>query len=119
MFMFLHVLDARYIRDYAVWLRFSDGTVGEVDLESELKGPLFGPLREIEHFKGFSVAHHTLSWDNGADFAPDFLHRLPPKRPCARPPKTVRRVIAHVGSRLNCQILSTFSAFKQTVSTNP
>ena len=72
--MFLHVLEARYVRDYAVWVRFSDGTAGEVDLEEELDGPVFGPLRDIERFKRFSVAHNTLSWDNGADFAPEFLH---------------------------------------------
>ena len=73
--MFLHVLEARYIRDYVVWLRFSDGTAGEVDLEGELEGPVFGPLREIDRFKQFSVAHHTLSWDNGADSAHEFLHQ--------------------------------------------
>lgn len=71
--MFLHVLEARYVRDYAVWLRFSDGTAGEVDLEEELEGPVFGPLRDIERFQRFSVARYTLSWDNGADFAPEFL----------------------------------------------
>ena len=49
--MFLHVLEARYIRDYAVWLRFSDGAAGEVDLEEELEGPIFGPLRDIERFR--------------------------------------------------------------------
>ena len=72
--MFLHVLEARTVRDYTVWLRFSDGTAGEVDLEEELEGPVFGPLRDIERFQRFSVARHTLSWDNGADFAPEFLH---------------------------------------------
>ena len=71
--MFLHVLEARYVRDYAVWLRFSDGTAGEADLEEELEGPVFGPLRDTERFKRFSVAHYTLAWDNGADFAPEFL----------------------------------------------
>ncbi|GEM_PF-3013593 len=27
-----HVLDARYVSRYVVWLRFRDGTAGEVDL---------------------------------------------------------------------------------------
>ncbi len=71
--MFLHVLEARYVRDYTVWLRFSDGAAGEVDLDDELEGPVFGPLRDIERFKRFSVAYHTLTWDNGADFAPEFF----------------------------------------------
>ena len=40
--MFLHVLEARYIRNFVVWVRFSDGTKGEVDLSAELTGPVFG-----------------------------------------------------------------------------
>ncbi|MCX7154229.1 MAG: DUF2442 domain-containing protein [Proteobacteria bacterium] len=71
--MFLHILEARYARDYVVWVRFSDGTKGEVDLSAELVGPVFGPLQDIEKFKAFTLAYHTLTWPGGADFAPEFL----------------------------------------------
>jgi hypothetical protein len=71
--MFLHVVEARYVRDYTVWLRFSDGTCGEVDLADELNGPIFEPLRNLPEFKRFSIALHTLAWENGADIAPEFL----------------------------------------------
>ena len=71
--MFLHVLEARYIRDYVLWVRFSDGTKGEVDLSAELTGPVFDPLRDVEKFKAFTLAFHTLTWPNGADLAPEFL----------------------------------------------
>lgn len=71
--MFLHVVEARHVRDYIVHLRFNDGTAGEVDLSSELEGPVFGPLRDPEQFKRFSIACHTLVWPNGADFAPEFI----------------------------------------------
>ncbi len=71
--MFLHVLEARYVRDYVVSLKFSDGAAGEADLSAELDGPIFGTLRDIEQFKRFSIACHTLTWPNGADFAPEFL----------------------------------------------
>ena len=33
------VLEARYVRGHVVWLRFRDGTAGEIDLESEMWGP--------------------------------------------------------------------------------
>jgi len=33
-----------------------------------LEGPLFDPLRNLEVFKTFRVAHHTLSWKTGVDF---------------------------------------------------
>ncbi len=70
------VMEARYVRDYVVWLRFRDGTAGEVDLGPELWGEVFEPLQDIEYFKKFSVhpEFQTLVWPNGADFAPEFLH---------------------------------------------
>ncbi len=74
--MFLHVIEAKYIRDYVIWLRFNNGVEGEVDLEKELEGEVFGPLKDIEHFKKFSVDPdiETITWDNGADIAPEFLY---------------------------------------------
>ncbi len=72
--MFLHVTEARYVQGYVVWIRFNDGTAGEVDLSAELEGPIFDPLRDPERFKAFRVENHTLSWKNGADFAPEFLY---------------------------------------------
>jgi hypothetical protein len=70
------VVEARYVRDYTVWLRFEDGAQGEVDLSGELRGPVFEPLREPEYFRRFAVSPDlgTISWPNGADFAPEFLY---------------------------------------------
>lgn len=71
-----HVIEARHVRDYIVWLRFRDGTSGELDLSAELEGPIFEPLRDVEAFRAFRIdpEFHTLAWANGADFAPEFLH---------------------------------------------
>ncbi len=71
--MFIHVVEANYVRDYTLWLRFNDGTCGEVDLSEELTGPIFMPLRDVELFKRFIIACHTVAWENGADFAPEYL----------------------------------------------
>ena len=71
--MFVHVVEAKYLRDYTVWLRFNDGTCGEVDLSQELEGTVFEPLRDKDLFRNFKIAYHTLTWENGADFAPEFL----------------------------------------------
>jgi hypothetical protein len=70
-----HVVEGRYVSGYAVWLRFSDGAEGEVDLAKELHGPVFEPLKNIEVFRQFVVHPElkTLVWPNGADFAPEFL----------------------------------------------
>ena len=71
--MFVHVEEAKYLSDYRVWVRFNDGAVGEVDLADELWGPVFEPLRDLEQFKKLTVRYHTISWESGADFAPEFL----------------------------------------------
>ncbi len=74
--MILHVKEAKYLRDYVLWVRFNDGMEGEVDLEKELEGEVFGPLKEKELFKSFRVdpVLQTIVWPNGADFAPEFLY---------------------------------------------
>jgi hypothetical protein len=70
------VIEARYLRDYTVWLKFEDGAEGEIDLSGELYGPAFKPLRDQEFFRSFTVSPDlgTISWPNGADFAPEFLY---------------------------------------------
>lgn len=72
--MFKHVEEAEYICDYKVRLTFNDGTKGEVNLATELYGEVFEPLKNIAFFKTFRLEGHTLSWSNGADFAPEFLY---------------------------------------------
>jgi hypothetical protein len=71
----VHVLEACYRGDHRVWLKFDDGLEGEVDLASELRGEVFEPLRDTAYFASFRV-EQTLTWPNGADFAPEFLHEL-------------------------------------------
>ena len=70
------VIEARLVRDYVIWLRFRDGTSGEVDLANELHGRLFGPLCDLDLFRQFVVhpEFETLVWPNGADIAPEYLY---------------------------------------------
>jgi hypothetical protein len=70
------VLDAQYRGGFTVWLRFRDGTAGEIDLQPALRGPIFEPLHDPAVFRQFSIhpEFQTLVWPDGADFAPEFLH---------------------------------------------
>lgn len=70
------ILEAKYVKDFIIHLRFSDGTEGDVDFKKELYGKIFEPLKEKEFFERFSVhpEFHTLYWPNNADFAPEFLY---------------------------------------------
>jgi hypothetical protein len=70
--MFLHVTEAKYVKDYKVWLRFNDGSEGVADLSVALWGKVFEPLKDQSLFQCFAVSPilHTLTWENGADLAP-------------------------------------------------
>jgi hypothetical protein len=74
----INVTAVRYLHDYVLWLRFSDGVEGEVDLGGELTGEVFAPLRNQQMFARATVHPElrTIVWPNGADFAPEFLHSL-------------------------------------------
>jgi hypothetical protein len=70
--------DMKYIAEYRIRLQFEDGCQGEVDLEQELWGEVFEPLRDQAYFKTVQLDKelNTIRWDNGADFAPEFLYQL-------------------------------------------
>jgi hypothetical protein len=71
----MDVIEARYVGGYTIWLRFEDGTAGEVDLSNELRGEVFLPLRDPSFFSRVFVNADTgtIEWPNRADFAPEFL----------------------------------------------
>jgi hypothetical protein len=73
--MFLHVTSVRHIKDYKLEVAFSDGSLKEVDLASELFGEVFEPLNDIAFFEQAFVNEetNTVEWPNGADFAPEYL----------------------------------------------
>lgn len=71
------VIEATWVRDHVVRLRFEDGVAGEVDLGGyPTRGPIFRLLADIEYFKQFMLLGGTLAWPNGADIAPERLHEL-------------------------------------------
>lgn len=73
--------EAEYRQGYRLWLRFADGVEGEVDLEAELWGEVFAPLKDASLFAAVRLDPElgTVTWPNGADFAPEFLYqRLQP-----------------------------------------
>jgi Protein of unknown function (DUF2442) len=62
---------------FVLRLGFDDGATREIDLEGELWGPIFEPLREDPLlFRAVRVDDElgTIVWPNGADMDPDVLH---------------------------------------------
>lgn len=62
---------------FVLRLDFDDGTTREIDLEDELWGTVFEPLRQDRKlFRQVRVDTElgTIVWPNGADMDPDVLH---------------------------------------------
>jgi hypothetical protein len=76
------VVEVRPLDGYKLWLRFQDGVSGTVDLSAELWGPMFEPLKDVTLFAQVAVHREleTVTWPNGADFAPEFLYRAAQRR---------------------------------------
>ena len=70
------ITDASCAGGYRIAVAFEDGTHGEIDLESELWGEIFEPLRDPDQFRSFRLDPdlQTIVWPNGADLAPEFLY---------------------------------------------
>jgi hypothetical protein len=72
------------LEGFVLRVGFDDGTVREIDLEAELWGPVFEPLRhEPQLFRQVRVDEvlGTIVWPNGADLDPDVLHGDAPLAP--------------------------------------
>jgi len=74
--MFLHIIEVEYLENYKLNLKFNNNRIKEVNLEDELYGEMFEPLKDIKKFKNFFISHNTIEWENGADFAPEYLYNL-------------------------------------------
>jgi len=71
------VTAVRHVREHVLWLRFTDGTEGEVDLSDGLRGPsgpMFEALRDPTQFARVAIEYGTIVWSNGADWAPETLY---------------------------------------------
>jgi hypothetical protein len=74
--VFLHVYEARHLRNFEVEVTFNDGRRGIADLDTALEGKMFEPLRDVEVFSQLRVDPEleTIVWPNGADLAPEFIY---------------------------------------------
>jgi hypothetical protein len=73
-FELARVTAARAVRAHVVWLEFSDGLEGEVDLADGLNGEMLEPLRDPALFAQLRAEDGTIVWPNGADWAPETLY---------------------------------------------
>lgn len=75
------VVDAKYVKDYQIWLRFNDNPEKVVDFKDKIfseKRKMFTALQNIEYFKKvtFNQESDTIQWPNGVDIAPERLYAM-------------------------------------------
>lgn len=70
----IKVIDAKYIEGYKIEFTFNNGKTKIIDFKDLLWGEMFAPLKSIDYFKKFRLNPFTIEWENGADFAPEFLY---------------------------------------------
>ncbi len=75
------VVDAKYVKEYQIWLRFNDNTEKVIDLKEKVfseKRRIFFPLKDLEYFKKvfFNSESDTIQWPNGVDIAPETLYGM-------------------------------------------
>ena len=72
------VTDAKALPGYRLWVRFSDGSEGEVHLRDLVFAdarPIVAALRDPATFNAIRVDLDTVVWANGFDLAPEYLHK--------------------------------------------
>jgi hypothetical protein len=74
----VHVVAVRCVGNHRLRLEFEDGEAGELDFSTERWEGVFGPLRDPDYFSQVELDEElgTIVWPNGADFAPETLHRM-------------------------------------------
>ena len=74
----IYLISAKYVEKFEVELIFNTNESAIVDLFPYLQGDVFEPLQSVEYFKTltFNKDTDTICWDNGADFAPEFLYEI-------------------------------------------
>jgi hypothetical protein len=71
------VTKAEHVADFILALTFNDGVKAEIDFAGWIERyPHFAPLKDIDYFKNFTLDGWTVAWPNGADIAPETLHKL-------------------------------------------
>ena len=75
--MLAYVIKAELRGDYRIYIEFNDGHSGIIDFKDKITTDHRGIIRELidkNKFNKIKVERHTLCWENGVDFAPEYLY---------------------------------------------
>jgi len=75
--MLVWVIKAELLEDYKIYIEFNDGVSGVIDFIDKIRTDHRDIIKELidkNKFNKIRVERHTLCWDNGVDFAPEYLY---------------------------------------------
>jgi hypothetical protein len=75
--MLVYVIKAELREDYNVYIEFNDGLSGVIDFKDKITTDHREIIRELvdkNKFNKIKIERHTLCWENGVDFAPEYLY---------------------------------------------
>jgi len=71
------VINVELQEDYKIYIEFNDGLNGVIDFKDKLMTDHRDIIKELidkDKFNAIKIERHTLCWDNGVDFAPEYLY---------------------------------------------
>ncbi|MDR1216211.1 MAG: DUF2442 domain-containing protein [Treponema sp.] len=75
--MLAYVIKAELRGDYRIYIEFNDGLSGMIDFKDKITTDhreIISELVDKNKFNKIKVERHTLCWENGVDFAPEYLY---------------------------------------------
>ena len=71
----LKVIQVKALPDYRLWLKFSDGIEGEVDLSPLVGKGVFALWHNVRAFQSVSIgAYGEVRWSDDVELCPDALY---------------------------------------------
>jgi hypothetical protein len=70
------IIEARPLKDYQLWIKFSDGVEGVADLTDLAGKGVFSAWKKPGFFNSVYLDQeaHTVAWEGGLDLCPDVLY---------------------------------------------
>lgn len=70
------IVEVKPLKNYGVWIKFSDGIEGTVDLSELVGRGVFSVWEDVNFFNSVFIDQesHTIAWKGGIDLCPDNLY---------------------------------------------
>jgi len=69
-------VQVKALKQYSIWLKYEDGTEGEIDLSELIDKPVFGAWSSPAYFGKVYIDSETkaIAWDENIELCPDSLY---------------------------------------------